>query len=100
MLRAEPRAYGSLFVCVCVHNAYLGNRLQLSAEISDISRSRYFTRRYEYAGNASRRVQRVIKLHVKQWCFFTVYDSLAVYFSLVCPVTIRQEAKSYRLGDW
>ena len=42
MPRAEPWAYGSLFVCVCVHNVYLGNHLQLSAEISNTSRSGYF----------------------------------------------------------
>ena len=42
MPRAEPRAYGSLFVCVCVRNAYLDNRLQLSAEISNARRSQYF----------------------------------------------------------
>ena len=42
MPRAEPREYGSLFVCVCVHNAYLSNCLQQSAEISNTSRSRYF----------------------------------------------------------
>ena len=55
------------------------------------------TRRYEYAGNASRRVQKVIYL---QNCMlnsgaFSQCMTPAVYFSLArCPVTIRQAANS------